>query len=151
MKWKIVAGTQTTELCLFNPFPSSVTAYCLVSFTSQWLSLIFCDGASASQNSMGGRDLLNVFKLLTSQQSYSASLCWKWILKSYLALFFFFVATDTKVLKATARFPSLSSSEPSTSAISTVRCWGWNRSEPLIKNRGKQHLWKAKIYQTHRL
>ncbi|XP_048787510.1 alpha-protein kinase 2 isoform X2 [Lagopus muta] len=30
---------------------------------------------------------------------------------------------DTKALKATARFPSLSSSEPSTSAISTVRCW----------------------------
>lgn len=62
---------------------------------------------------------------------------------------FFFVTTDTRGLKATAPFPSLSSSEPSTSAMSTVRCWGWNLSEPLIKNREKQHPLKAKIWQTH--
>lgn len=87
MKWKIVARIQTTELCLFNPFPSSIATYCLVPSClngSVWFSVT----VSASQNSMGGRDLLNVFKLRMSQQPYSASLCWKWILKSHLAFFF---------------------------------------------------------------
>lgn len=135
----------------FQPFP----LFCHCSLPS-FLHIVMAQfeylWVSASPSYMSGRGLLSIFKLLMCQQSYSVSPVLKMSLEIQFGfVFFFFVATDTKVLKATARFPSLSSSEPSTSAISTVRCWVWNLSDPLIKNRGNQHPWKAKLYQTHQL
>lgn len=140
--------TQTTELCLFNPFP--VLSLLITRFPSPlnglgWFSVtVLLKTAWVEGTCLMFSSCLwvNSHTLPPYAENESWNPIW---------LFFFFVATDTKVLKATARFPSLSSSEPSTSAISTVRCWGWTLSEPLIKNRGKQHPWKAKIFQTHRL
>lgn len=87
MPWKTVPGPshRALPLMLFPLVSPFVIWFLSPPNDPVWVSV----AVHASQASMGRRDLLIAFKLLMSQQSCSASLCWKWILNSHLVCWFF--------------------------------------------------------------